>query len=103
MPLKKNTENQSIAEEVLARLFFGQDLSEIDSYLDRVRRVNPQAIQRVTRQLLKPDQLTIVLVGDASAFVGQLRSADFGDFDRIPLVDLDIDSPNLRRSARRPN
>ena len=93
----------SIAEEVLARLFFGQDLSEIDTYLDRVRRVNPPAIQRVTRQLLKPDQLTIVLVGDASAFVGQLRSAGFGDFDRIPLADLDIDSPNLRRSARRPN
>ena len=37
-------------------------------------------------QFLKPDQLSIVLVGDASAFVDQLKALGFTEFERIPLA-----------------
>lgn len=87
----------AIAEEVLTHLFYGLDLASIERYLDDIARVTPGDIQRIARQQLKPDQLAIVLVGDASAFVGQLRALGFGDFDRIPLADLDVDAPSLRR------
>lgn len=96
-PLSIET-SSAIAEQVLSRLFYGQNLSEIETYLDRVSQVTPAAIQRVARQLLKPDQLSIVLVGDAAAFVNQLRAVGFSDFDRIPVADLDLDSPTLRRA-----
>lgn len=89
--------SSAIAEQVLVRLFFGQDLSEIETYLGRVAKVTPGDIQRVSRQLLKPDQLTVVLVGDAATFVNQLRSVGFTDFDRIPVSQLDLGSPTLRR------
>jgi zinc protease len=87
----------AIAEQVLTRLFYGQDLSEIDTYVDRVARVTAADIQRVARQWLKADALTIVLVGDAAAFAGQLKALGFGTFERIPLADLDLDSPTFRR------
>jgi zinc protease len=89
----------AIAEQVLTRLFYGQDLSEISAYVDRVTSVTAGDIQRVARLWLKPDQLTIVLVGDASAFASQLKAVGFGTFDRIPLSDLDLDSPTFRRRS----
>ena len=58
---------------MLAHLFYGLDLSEIETYRDRVVRVTPADIQRVAKQFLKPDQLSIVLVGDASVFADQLE------------------------------
>jgi zinc protease len=87
----------AIAELVLARLFYGQDLSDIETYLDRVARVTPGDIQRVARQSLKPDQMAIVLVGDAATFVDQLKAVGFSEFERIPVAQLDLDSPTLRR------
>jgi len=87
----------AIAEQVLVRLFYGLDLSEIETYLSKVDLVTPGEIQRVAKQFLKPDALTIVLVGDASTFVNQLKAVGFTDFERIPLSELDLDSPTLRR------
>jgi zinc protease len=89
----------AIAEQVLSRLFYGQDLSDIETYLGRVAAVTPADIQRVARQLLSPQQLSIVLVGDASAFADQLRAAGITEFERIPLSQLDVNSPTLRRGA----
>jgi zinc protease len=95
-PLTIETSSAS-AEQVLVRLFYGQDLAEIETYLDRVGKVTPADIQRVSRQLLKPDLLTIVLVGDAATFINQLRSVGFTEYDRIPISQLNLDSPTLRR------
>lgn len=88
----------AIAEQVLSRLFYGQSLGEIETYLDRLGRVTPADIQRTARQLLEADKLSIVLVGDAATFVNQLKAAGFGQYERIPVSELDLDSPNLRRS-----
>jgi zinc protease len=93
----------AIAQQVLAHLFFGLDLSEIKTYRDRVDRVTTMDIQRVAKDFLKPDQLSIVLVGDASVFSSQLKALGFGEFERIPIADLDLSSPTLRRSARLPD
>jgi len=87
----------AIAEQVLARLFYGQDPKDLETYRDRVDQVTVDDISRVTRDFLKPDQLSIVLVGDAAAFVDTLKAVGFGDFERIPLVQLDLNSPTLRR------
>lgn len=89
----------AIAEEVISHLFFGQSLSEIDTYLDRVLRTTPAMVQRVAREVIKPDQLAIVLVGDASTFIGPLRAAGLGPVELISLSDLDLDSPTLRRAT----
>ena len=84
---------------MLAHLFYGLNPSEIETYRDQVERVTPADIQRVARQLLKPDQLSIVLVGDASAFVEQLKALGFAEFERIPLSELDLNTATLRRGT----
>jgi len=56
-------------------------------------------VQRVARFYLHPDRLTIVLVGDASAFVKQLPGAGFDKFEVIPAADLDLFSPDLRKKT----
>jgi zinc protease len=93
----------AIAQQVLAHMFYGLDLSEIETYRDRVMKVTPGDIQRVARQFLKPDQLSIVLVGDASVFADQLKALGFSAFERIPLSQLDLNSPTLRRSPPAPS
>ncbi len=89
----------AIATQVLAHIFYGLDLREIETYRDEVERVTPDDIQRVAKELLRPDRLSIVLVGDASTFVDQLKTLGFEEFERIPLSQLDLASPTLRRQT----
>jgi zinc protease len=89
----------AIAEQVLSQLFYGLDPKELETYRDRVRAVTPQEIQRVAREYVKPEQLAIVLVGNASAFLEQIKALGFTDVERIPLAQLDLNSPTLRRSG----
>lgn len=89
----------AIAEQVLARMFFGQDLAGIETYVDEVGRVRPADIQRVSRELLEVEDLAIVLVGDAATFVDQIRALGFVEYERIPNSELDLNSPALRRGA----
>jgi zinc protease len=89
----------AIAQQVLMHLFYGLDLKEIETYRDQVERVSPADVQRVAKQFLKPEQLSIVLVGDANVFIEQLKGMGFSDFERIPLGELDLNSPSLRRGT----
>ena len=58
----------AIALQVLNAVFYGLDLSDLETYRERVNAVTPEDIQRVAQQYLHPDRLSIVLVGDASVF-----------------------------------
>jgi zinc protease len=90
----------AIAMQVLNALFFGLSLEQLENYREEVDRVAPADIQRVAKQLLFPDRLSIVLVGNASAFVGQLKAAGIDTYERIPASELDLSAPNLRKPAR---
>jgi zinc protease len=90
----------AIALQVLNVVFYGLDLDDLQNYRERVNAVTPDDIQRVAREYLRPDRLSIVLVGDASVFAKQLAGVGFEDFERIPLAELDLGSAELRRAAR---
>lgn len=90
----------AIAMQVLNSLFFGLSLDTLETYREDVNRVTPADIQRVAKTLLAPDRLSIVLVGDASVFAGQLKAAGIDSFERIPVADLDLSAPSLRRTGR---
>jgi zinc protease len=97
-PLTIETPSQ-IALQVLNAVFFGLNMNDLQTYRERVNAVTVEDVQRVARSYLHPDRLTIVLVGDASAFVKQLPGAGFDKFEVIPASDLDLASPDLRRKA----
>ncbi|HXW03991.1 MAG TPA: pitrilysin family protein [Vicinamibacterales bacterium] len=92
----------AIALQVLNAVFYGLDLEELETFRERVNSVTPDDIQRVARAYLRPDRLSIVLVGDASVFSKQLTGAGFDEFERIPLTDLDLIATDLRRPGSVP-
>lgn len=95
-PLTIETPDQ-IATQVLNTLFYELSLEELPKYRDRVLGVSPDDIQRVARFFIRPDRLSVVLVGNADQFVGSLKGVGFGEFERIPLDQVDVLSVDLKK------
>jgi zinc protease len=50
---------------VINALFFELPLEEISTFRERTLAITPDDVQRVARQYIRPDRLSIVLVGNA--------------------------------------
>jgi len=100
-PLTIETPND-IATTVINAVFYELSIAEVGTYRERVQAITPDDIQRVARQYIQPDRLSIVLVGNAKAFVSDLRAAGFAEFDVIPIDRLDLTSATLRKETRSP-
>lgn len=87
----------AIATQVLNQLFYELPLEELQRYPERVRSVSPDDVQRVARSYLRPDRLAIVLVGNADAFVKDLAGIGFGEFERIPMDQIDLLAADLKK------
>lgn len=97
-PITLETPN-AIATQVLEAILFGLDLDELETYRERINRVTVSDIRRVARAYLKPGNLSIVLVGDASTFIDDLAGAGFDRFEVIPRSELDLSSADLKRPS----
>ena len=75
----------AIATQVLNVLFYGLPVEQLQSFRDRVNAVRPDDIERVARYYLRPDRLSIVLVGNAAAFASQLRGLGFTTFEVVEM------------------
>ena len=93
---------EDIAAQVLNALFYGLPLSDMENYRELVNAITPEDVQRVARQYLKPDRLSVVLVGNASAFVKDLPGVGFPKFEQIELPDLDLSQVSLQRKPGGP-
>ncbi len=87
----------AIATQVLNVLFYGLPVEQLQSYRDRVNAVGPDDVERVAKYYLRPDRLSIVLVGNASAFLSQLRGLGFNNVEVIEMADLDLLATDFRR------
>ncbi len=87
----------AIATQVLNQLFYDLPVSDLPKFRERVLRVTAADIERVSRWFIRPGQLSIVLVGDADGFVKDLKGVGFGDFERIPIEQVDLLSADFRR------
>lgn len=88
----------AIAMQVLNSLFFDLDVKELETFRERVLKVTPDAIQRAAQTYVNPSRLSIVLVGDAKVFVPTLKGAGFGEYEVLPLDELDLTTPDFRRA-----
>lgn len=89
----------AIATQVLNAVFYELPLEEIPTYRERVQAVTPDDVQRVARAYVSPDRLSVVLVGNASAFVPQLKGLGFNEYEVIPIGDVDLMAASLRRDG----
>jgi zinc protease len=92
---------ESIAMQVVNALFYGLPLDELQSFRERVNAVTPDDIQRVAKLYLRPDRLSVVLVGNAKAFASQLGAVGFAGYETVDIADLDLTSANFKRSGTR--
>jgi zinc protease len=90
----------AIALQVVNALFYGLPLTDLQNFRERVNAVTVDDIQRVARAYLRPDRLSVVLVGNASVFASQLPGVGFGAYEKVALGDLDLTATNFKRSAR---
>ncbi len=95
-PLTLETPDQ-LATQVLNQLFYELPVDDLPKFRERLLGVSPDDVQRVARWFLRPDRLSVVLVGNADQFVDSLKGVGFGDFERIPMDQVDLLSADLRR------
>lgn len=95
-PLTIETPDQ-IATQVLNYLFYELPVDDLPKYRDRVLSVSPDDIQRAARWFVRPDQLSVVLVGNAAQFIDSLKGVGFGAVERIPIDRLDLLSADFLR------
>jgi len=89
----------AIAAQVLNVLFYDLPLTEIETYRERINDVTPDDIQRVARQYLRPDRLSVALVGNAGLFAPRLKGIGFDEFEIVELSELDLTAADFRRSG----
>src|SRR5262249_10938838 len=78
---------ESIAMQVVNALLYGLPLDELQNIRERVNAVTPDDIQRVAKAFLRPDRLSVVLVGNAKAFASQLGAVGFGAYESVDLAE----------------
>lgn len=91
----------AIALQILNVIFYGLPVEQLQTFRERVNAVTVDDIQRVARTYLKPDRLSVVLVGNASAFAGQLQGIGFGMFETVDIDNLDLTAVDFKRTDRR--
>jgi zinc protease len=91
----------AIALQVLNALFYELDLKELQTFRERVSAVTPEDIQRVAKTYLRPSRLSVVLVGDASKFIKDLKGVGFDNIELVKLEELDLSTVDFRRPTRR--
>src|SRR5438876_2578892 len=99
-PLTIETPN-AIAMQILNVLFFGLPIEQLQTFRERVNAITVDDIQRVARNYLKPDRLSVVLVGNASQFSDQLKGIGFGTFETVDIQNLDLTAVDFKRPTRR--
>ena len=73
----------------------GVPLDTLRSYIPSIQGVDPAAVQAAARKVLDPTNATIVVVGDAKQFLGELRKT-YPQAEVIPATSLNLDSTALK-------
>ncbi len=73
----------------------GVPLGTLQSYIPSIQGVDPAAVQAAAKRVLDPASASIVVVGDAKAFVDELRKT-YPQLEVIPATALNLDSATLK-------
>jgi zinc protease len=78
---------------------YGVPLDEITRYTARVEAVDAGQVQAFAGRVLSPQNASVIIAGDAKTFADGLK-AKRPDLEVIPVSDLDLDSPTLRKGGK---
>ena len=89
----------AIAMQVLNVVFYDLPIEDLQTFRDRVNAVTTADIERVAKAYLKPDRLSVVLVGNLSVFGSDLRGVGFNTFETVELDNLDLTHADFKRAT----
>jgi zinc protease len=78
---------------------YGVPLDEITRYTAKVEAVSPDQVQAFAVRMLDPGAASVIVAGDAKTFADALK-AKRPDLEVIPVSELDLDSPTLRKASK---
>jgi zinc protease len=81
-PLRFETSGQ-VAGALSGLVIFGLPDDELDRYRPTIAEVSADAAQAAARKHIRPEQASIVVVGDVSKFESPLRDAGYGEVEII--------------------
>ena len=90
----------AIAMQVLNVVFYGLPIEDLQNFRDRVNAVTVDDIQRVARAYLRPDRLSVVLVGNVAAFGSSLKGVGFNSYETVELGSLDLTDGRFQARGR---
>ncbi len=76
----------------------GLSPSEAARFVANMEAVTPEAASAAAARLVGGDKATLVIVGDSSKFLDKLKAVR-PNVEVIPLAELDLDSPTLRKGS----
>jgi zinc protease len=87
----------------VGELRYGLGREFLETYDEKISAVTAADVQRFAKERIRPDRMSIVLVGNASAFIDSLKktfgnTANAADIEVIPAGELDL----LREDLRKP-
>jgi zinc protease len=93
---------EAVAWQVLDVLSHGLPPSDLDTFRERVLAVTVEDVERAARTCLRPERLSIVLVGNARAFASRLTGLGFDAYEIVPLAELDLSTGDRLHTAAEP-
>jgi zinc protease len=91
---------QGIVNRVAGLALYGLPLSEINRYISGVQAVSAADVKSFAAKSLAASTANVVIVGDAKQFADKLR-ARFKNVEVIPIDELDLSSPALRKAPQK--
>lgn len=89
--------SEGLADILGSLAVYGVPLNEIQAYTGKVEAVTAADVQAFSSAVLDPAQTSVVVVGDAKTFGDTVKAVLPGAVE-IPVDQLDLDSPTLRKA-----
>lgn len=86
-----------LVAQVASLALYGLSFDEINRYINNVQAITAADVQRFAGSRLDAKGTSVIIVGNAKAFLPELRK-QFPDVEVIPVLELDLNSANLRKT-----
>ena len=91
-----------LVNQVASLALQGLNLGEINRYINNVQSVTAANVQKFADTRLDAKGASVIVVGNAKEFLSELQK-QFKDVEVIPIAELDLNSPTLRKTRSSTN
>ena len=80
----RNSSLSSVLNQRMINEYYGRPADSFEKYIEELRQVTAEDIQRVAQEYMRPDQMKILVVGNGDELGDQLQ--EFGDVQEIDIT-----------------